>query len=116
MKALAGFALALVATVATAQSGPSFSEYKVSTEVAADLAALCRVEVQQEYGERCDRFYSHMESHMALYAQFANRLASEGNDAYGNADTVDLEMHQRTVSRLNESMQYINTMAELHLR
>ncbi|MCL7931704.1 hypothetical protein [Halomonas llamarensis] len=116
MKLLAGFGLALFAATSMAKENVTFSQYKVSTEVAADLARQCRVEVQQEYGERCDRFYSHMENHMALYNQFTSRIASEGDNAYGSADSVELEMHQKTVSRLMESMQYINTMSELHFQ
>lgn len=113
MKALAGVILALAACSAMAQE-VTFTQYKVSTEVAADLAQQCRVEVQQEYGDRCDRFYSHMENHMALYNQFTNRVSNEGDEAYGSADSAELEMHQSTVSRLMENMQYINTMSELH--
>lgn len=114
MKALAGIALALAASTAMAQEAVTFTQYKVSTEVAADLARQCRVEVQLEYGERCERFYSHMENHMALYNNFTQKVDSEGDKAYGSADAVELELHQGTVSRLMENMRYINTMAELH--
>ncbi len=115
MKTLMVIAGLLITATVVADSSVTFSQYKVSTEVAADLARQCRVEIQSEYGQRCERFYNHMENHMALYTQFNNRVASEGKSAYGGADSVDRSMHQRTVSQLMENMQYINTMTELQM-
>jgi hypothetical protein len=112
MKALAGVALALMATVATAQDKPvTFSEYSAATQAAFTHSQRCKAEITaSDVGERCTRFFEYLGRYQGISEAFQDRMAAEGTQAFDGASSPTISGHEHYEERLTTNIHYITEM------
>lgn len=112
MKAIAGTALALVATVATAQDKPvTFSEYSAATQAAFTHSQRCKAEITvRGVGERCEQFFEYLDRYQGITEAFQARMESEGVGAFDGASTPSIGGHEYYEERLTTNIHYITEM------
>lgn len=110
MKALAGIALALVASTAMAQE-ISFSEYSAATQAAFTHSQRCKAEITARgLGEDCARFFDYLDRYQGVSGAFQARIASEGTAAFDGASSPTISGHEYYEERLTTNIHYITEM------